>query len=187
MNQPNPRTPLTVEAYIEGELHAEVRHEYLAGEVYAMTGASAPHNVIAGNLFSALHAHLRGGPCRVFMSDMKVRIQDAGEDYFYYPDLMVACRAEDNARYWREQPTLIVEVLSESTERIDHREKRWAYQRIAALEEYVLLAQDRMEAEVYRRAEDWMPQRFAADDTLTLASVGLSLPMMQVYEGTAGL
>jgi Uma2 family endonuclease len=183
MNQPDFKTPLSVEAYLEGELHAEVRHEYLAGEVYAMTGASRPHNIIAGNLFTVLHAHLRGGPCRVFMSDMKLRLRHGRDDYFYYPDLMVACRPEDSARYWCEQPKLIVEVLSGSTERIDSREKLFAYQNIEALEEYVLLAQDKREATVYRRAEGWSAVRPGGEDLLEMASVGLSVALEQIYEG----
>jgi Uma2 family endonuclease len=187
MNQPNPKQVLAVEAYIEGELHSEVKHEYLAGEVYAMAGASAAHNLIAGNLFSALHRHLRGGPCRVFMSDMKVRIHHVREDYFYYPDVMVACRPEDNARYWREQPKLIVEVLSESTERVDTREKFFAYQTIADLEEYVVLEQDRRAATIYRRSGgDWTSLEAAGDDLLELASVGLRVGLAEIYEGVEG-
>lgn len=183
MNQPNPKPFLAVEAYIESELHSEVKHEYLAGEVYAMSGASRSHNIIAGNLFSSLHRHLRGGPCRVFMSDMKVRLRQARDDYFYYPDLMVACRPEDNARYWCEQPKLIIEVLSESTERVDTREKFFAFQTIPALEEYVLLAQDRREATVFRRADGWAACKVNGDDPLELASVGLIVGLAEVYEG----
>jgi len=186
MNLPNLKIPLSVEAYIEGELRSEVKHEYLAGEVYAMSGASAAHNLIAGNLFSALHQHLRGGPCRVFMSDMKVRIQHAREDYFYYPDVMVACQPNDTARYWREQPKLIVEVLSESTERVDTREKVFAFQTIPALEEYVLLAQDRREATVFRRAEGWAACKVQGDALLELASVSLTVGLGEVYEGVEG-
>lgn len=183
MRVPSPHLPLSVEAYLAGELSAEVRHEYLAGEVYAMTGASRSHNLIAGNLFAALHVHLRGGPCRVFMGDMKLRLRDAQDDYFYYPDLMVACRPEDKARYWCEQPKLIVEVLSESTERIDTREKLFAYRNIEALEEYALLAQDRREATLYRRAHGWGATRLRDEAELELESVGLRLPLAEVYEG----
>lgn len=186
MSVPSQKIPVSVEAYLEGEARAEIKHEYLAGELYAMTGASAPHNLIAGNLFSALHAHLRGGPCRVFMSDMKLRLRDALDDYFYYPDLMVTCRPEDNARYWREQPKLVLEVLSESTERIDSREKLFAYRQIAALEEYVLVAQDRREVTLFRRAEGWGALHLHGDAELELASLGLRLPLDQVYEGALG-
>lgn len=186
MNQPEFKTPLSVEAYLEGEAHSEMRHEYLAGEVYAMTGASAAHNIIAGNLFTALHAHLRGGPCRVFMSDMKLRLRHAQDDYFYYPDVMVACRPDDNARFWREQPKLVVEVLSDSTERIDSREKLFAYQHIEALEEYVLVAQDRREVTLYRKSDGWSACRPFGAEVIELASVGLNLAMDTLYEG-AGL
>lgn len=82
---------LSPEDYLEGEKQSEFRHEYVAGYVYAMTGASEAHNLIAGNLHAALHAHLRGGSCRVFINDMKVRVADA----FYYPDLMVCCDPAD--------------------------------------------------------------------------------------------
>ncbi len=187
MNQPNLKPFLSVEDYIEGELHSEVKHEYLGGEVYAMAGASDAHNLIVGNLFAALHRHLRGGPCRVFMSDMKVRIQNMRDDYFYYPDVMVACRAEDKARYWREQPKLLVEVLSESTERVDTREKLFAYQTIADLEEYVVLAQDRREATVFRRSGgEWFSVKVAGDGLLELVSVGLSVGLAEIYEGVEG-
>lgn len=184
MNQPEFKTPLSVEAYLEGEQHSEVRHEYLAGEVYAMTGASAAHNIIALNLATALHAHLRGGPCRVFMSDMKLRLRHAQDDYFYYPDVMVACQPDDNARFWREQPKLVVEVLSDSTERIDSREKLFAYQHIEALEEYVLVAQDRREVTLYRKSDGWSACRPFGAEVIELVSVGLNLVMDTLYEGT---
>lgn len=183
MNPPNRKACHSVEDYIEGELHSEVKYEYLAGEAYAMAGASDAHNIIAGNLFASLHAHTRGGPCRVFMSDMKVHLQQAGDDYFYYPDVMVACRGDDNAKYWRNQPKLIVEVLSESTERVDTREKFFAYQTIAALEEYVVVAQDRREVTVYRRSGGWGSQKLAGDAVLELESVGLRVGLSEVYEG----
>lgn len=121
------------------------------------------------------------------MSDMKVRIHHAREDYFYYPDVMVACQANDNARYWCEQPKLIVEVLSETTEGVDTREKLFAYQTLADLEEYVVLAQDRREAVVYRRAAgEWTSLKVAGDGTLELASVGLRVGLEEIYEGVEG-
>lgn len=183
MNLPNPKPFLSVEDYIEGELHSEVKYEYLAGEAYAMAGASRAHNIITCNLGFALHAHVRGGPCQVFMSDMKVHLQQSGDDYFYYPDVMVACRGDDKAKYWCDQPKLIVEVLSESTERVDTREKLFAYQTIAALEEYVVVAQDRREVTVYRRSGGWGSQKLAGDAVLELESVGLRVGLNEVYEG----
>lgn len=86
-----PSLPITIEDYLEGELLSDIRHEYIDGEVYAMVGASAAHNIIVGNLFAALHAHLRGGPCQVFMADMKTHIQWQEGERFYYPDIQVCC------------------------------------------------------------------------------------------------
>lgn len=180
------RRPLIpVAEYLAGEESAEVRHEYLAGEIYAMTGASARHNLICLNLASELRSHLRGGPCQVFMADLKLHLRVNADDYFYYPDLMVACRSDDSASHYREHPRVIAEVLSESTERIDRREKFFAYQRIAALEEYVLVAQDRAELTIYRRAAGWASTTLGAEDTLALASLDFRLPVAAVYAGVA--
>ena len=118
---------LTVEEYLSGELHSGVRHEYIGGTAYAMAGASEEHNAIAGNLFAALHAHLRGKPCRVFFVDMKARVLIARTDIFYYPDLMVSCDAQDRDEFFSKRPCLIVEITSPGTEAIDHREKLFAY------------------------------------------------------------
>ena len=117
-----PQPCLTVEDYLEGELTSEIRHEYIGGRVYAMTGASVTHNLIAGNLFAALRTLSRGAGCRVFMSDLKVRLQIAGEDIFYYPDVMLCCDPTESETHYRTHPCLIVEVLSKSTQRIDRRE-----------------------------------------------------------------
>ena len=91
---------ITPEEYLEGEKYSEVKHEYVAGHIYAMVGASEPHNQIAINLTTALKLHLRGGPCRVFMSDMKVRVRDA----FYYPDVLVSCDRTDTNKYYKTRP-----------------------------------------------------------------------------------
>lgn len=177
---------LTEDAYLAGEEGSEVRHEYLAGEVYAMSGASAQHNLICINLVAALHRHLAGGPCRVFMSDLKVRLKVLDDTYFYYPDVMVACRPGDNASHHREQPCVLVEVMSESTERTDRREKLLAYREIAALEEYVLIAQDKPEVIVYRRADGWASERPGADGSLNLKCLTFDMPLTALYAG-AGL
>lgn len=183
MTSPACRPLISVADYLAGEESAEVRHEYLAGEIYAMTGASARHNLICTNLLAALHAHLRGGPCQVFMVDLKVHLRVNSDDYFYYPDLMVACRSDDSASHYREHPRVIVEVLSESTERIDRREKFFAYQQIAALEEYVLVAQDHPEITHYRRAAGWASTVLGVDDTLALDSLDFRLAVAEIYAG----
>ena len=132
---------ISPQEYLAGEEYSSVRHEYVAGYVYAMTGASETHNLMAGNLHAALHAHLRGKPCRVFVNDMKVRV----DDDFYYPDLLVCCDPADNAAYYKTRPILLIEVLSPTTEPADTLEKRIAYQTLESLQEYVLVAQDRLE------------------------------------------
>src|SRR6266481_2963243 len=175
---------LTVDEYLSGELQSGVRHEYIGGTVYAMAGASEEHNAIAGNLFAALHAHLRGKPCRVFFVDMKARVLIARTDIFYYPDLMVACDPRDTDRYFKRYPKVLIEVLSATTEAIDRREKFLSYRQIETLQEYVLVAQDKMEVTVFRRESQWQPEvLLQPDQALRLTSLDFSLPLKLVYEG----
>lgn len=178
--RPKPQ-PLSVEDYLRGEEGGELRHEYIGGEVYAMVGTSDRHNLIAGNLFALLRPHVRGTPCRLFMSDMKVRLHVASDDAFYYPDLMLACDPDDNATYYRTHPRLIVEVLSESTERIDRREKLLAYTSIDSLQEYLLLSQNRAEAELHRRVDGWRAHIVTAGD-VRLQCLDLTVPLSTIYE-----
>jgi Uma2 family endonuclease len=174
---------ISVEDYLEGEQRGEKRHEYIAGAVYAMAGASEEHNTIAANLVAALRPQLRGGPCRVYTSDLKVRLQIAGEDIFYYPDVMVACDPRDTDRYFRRFPKVVIEILSPETERVDRREKLLNYARIETLEEYVLVAQDRVEVTVFRRSNDWQAEVLQQpDQQLRLASIGLAIPLRAIYE-----
>ncbi|AMW31333.1 Uma2 family endonuclease [Limnospira platensis] len=178
------RSPLplfTVEDYIIAEAESTIRHEYMGGYVFAMAGASEEHNLIAVNLCTLLRSHLRGSSCRVFMSDMKVKVQD---DIFYYPDLLVTCNPEDNHRYFKTQPNLIIEVLSESTESTDRREKLMNYQTLETLKEYVLVSQDVMQVEVYRQETpgSWTVQILGKDNELTWESVGLTVTVAQIYE-----
>src|SRR5437660_10434913 len=107
--------------YLEGERFSEIRHEYVGGHVYAMAGASDDHNRIVGNIHGELRQRLRGKRCEPFMADMKLKIP--GGQAFYYPDIMVACDPADNAKYFRERPRVVFEVLSSETERSDQREK----------------------------------------------------------------
>jgi Uma2 family endonuclease len=177
-------TVLTVDEYLSGELKSEVRHEFLGGVVYAMAGTSEEHKTIAGNIFAALHAHLRGKPCRVFIVDMKVRLFIASEDLFYYPDLMVTCDPRDTDRYFKRHPNVLIEVLSPDTERTDRREKLFNYRGIDTLEEYVLVAQSKLEITQFRRAKQWEPEVLTqAGQQLELPSIGFALPLSNVYEG----
>lgn len=179
----------TAADYLEGEVHSTVRHEFVDGEIYAMAGAGEAHNLIAGNVFARLRSAVRGGPCRVFISDMKLHV--AAWNAFYYPDVMVVCNAADATHsntHYKESPCVIVEVLSDSTAGIDRREKLLAYRTLESLREYVLIAQDQRQIDVYRRAPDgsWLLESLGDGDLLQLesvgAGVGVGLSMDEVYE-----
>ena len=177
-------THVDVADYLAGERLAETRHEYVDGELFAMTGASRAHVRLSMNLAIRIGTHLEGGPCRVAASDMKVR--PAIGRRFYYPDLVVSCNdpAEEEDEYVETHPTLIVEVLSESTEQTDRREKRLAYQSIDSLREYVLVAQDRREVSVYRRDGDgWLLDVLGSGERIVLGSIGLELDIDDLYRG----
>jgi Uma2 family endonuclease len=173
------KTPLMTEAeYLAAEEIAEERHEYIDGYVYAMSGAKAAHNRIAGNIHTAFNVYLKGKPCQPYMSDMKVKV---GAKYFY-PDVMVDCSNIPDDSTFTQTPKLIVEVLSKSTRRIDKTVKVMAYTQIPSLEEYVLIDQDMVEVEVLRRSTSWLPERFYLGDEVTFASVGLTLAVEDIYD-----
>ena len=182
MGIPETETLISIDEYLEGEQLTEVRHEYIAGRVYAMSGGSEAHNTICLNLASALREHFRGKACRVFMADMKLRLNIAQDTIFYYPDLLVTCDPADDAKYYKAKPTVLVEVLSPSTERLDRREKFLAYQRLPSLEEYVLVSQEAMSVTLFRRSHDWCAELFAKDDTLTLPSINFEQTLAALYE-----
>jgi Uma2 family endonuclease len=130
---PAQHTVIDVDDYLAGERESEVRHEYVAGQVYPMVGASDRHALLVNALAFVLTPAAREARCQLFTSEMKVRLEIGKQDVFYYPDLLVSCVPDDRATSYREHPCLIVEVLSESTERLDRREKMLAYQTIASL------------------------------------------------------
>jgi len=174
---------ISVEDYLAGELKSEVRHEYIGGLVYAMAGASGEHNIICQNLLIALRSHLRGKPCQVFMESVKLRLQTAHEDVFYYPDLIVTCDPRDTERYFKTFPKVLIEVLSPDTERIDRREKFSSYVQIESLEEYILVAQDQTEVTVFRRANHWRPEvANQPEHQLRIACLDFSLSLPAIYE-----
>src|SRR5271156_6653396 len=133
MSVPKP-VYLTVERYLEEEERAALRHEYVDGRIFAMTGATRRHNIIAGNIYSMLRSHVRGSRCRAYVSDVKVHVESTNS--FYYPDVMVSCDAYDAKAVFTDHPLVIVEVLSRSTAAIDRREKVLAYRKIESLREY---------------------------------------------------
>jgi len=173
---------LSVEKYLKGENDGNLRHEYIYGEVYAMAGSSDRHNQISGNIFVKLFQKFSGSKdCRVFMTDMKLQ---ADEETFYYPDVFVACDNPD--RYFRREPILIIEVLSPSTESTDRREKLKVYRQIETLQEYVIIAQDKMQIELHRKQSggEWTKEILTEpDETAELKSVELSLTLADIYRG----
>lgn len=180
MSEPATKVFISVAEYLAGERDGSVRHEYVAGNLYAMIGGSVYHNRIAGALFALLRERLRGRPCDVFMADMKVRTQQA----FYYPDVMVACDHTDADLYTKERPLLVAEIISPNTRSTDEREKRAAYLGVESLREYVLLEQDRAEVRVIRRSGDgWTEHVYGLDDVVHLTSLDLAIAMQHLYEG----
>ena len=174
------QTRLSHEEYLEMEITSPVKHEYVAGFIYAMTGTTDIHNFISLNIATILRNHLKGSPCRVFMADVKAKLDQS--DAYYYPDVMVSCEKAPNP-YYREQPSLIVEVLSSSTAKFDAGDKRHDYQALPSLQEYVLVSTDCMDVRVWRREEsDWKVTIYTDDMLISLASVGLEIPIEQIYE-----
>jgi Uma2 family endonuclease len=173
--------PLSVAEYLEGERLTDVRYELIDGEVYAMGGASGRHNLIAGNVFARLHQGLRGQPCKVYMSDMKVHVMDN----FYYPDIMVACDQPEPDPYYREDARLLVEVLSKTTRQRDETFKKEAYLSIPSLEEYMLIEQDVVDVEVFRKSDNWRSQHYFLEDAIRLDSINMELPVALIYDDVA--
>ncbi|HET9105773.1 MAG TPA: Uma2 family endonuclease [Steroidobacteraceae bacterium] len=173
--------------YLAFEEQCPYRHEYVNGAVYAMSGASLAHNGIAQELVVAFRAHLRGGPCKPFFLEAKLEIRTGRDRIMYYPDVMVSCRPEDRTDQSVRNPKLVVEILSRSTQHIDRREKALIYQRVEAIEEYVLIAQSQPRVIVHRRAEEWRPMLCSGLDAhVEFRSIELQLPLAQIYEGTLG-
>ncbi len=165
--------------YLEGELRSDIKHEYIDGIAYAMSGAKVNHNRISGNIFGEFRAHLKGNTCEAFTSDMKVKV--AGN--YYYPDVIVDCSANDGDSAFTETPVLIVEVLSKSTRQLDKTHKMTAYLNIPALQEYIMIEQDIVEIEVVRKRNNWQPpEHFYLGDEITFESIGLTLAVEEIYD-----
>jgi Uma2 family endonuclease len=175
----------TVEEYLAIEESSSERHEYAAGQIYAMSEPLQRHKLIAGNVFAALHVHLRGTPCRPYIVSTRVHIRARDDDFFYYPDLLVACgQTRDKKGRFIDEHRLVIEVMSRSTERIDRREKAYIYQELPSIEEIVLISQKSTLVTVYRRTGGWAPVVLASpEQALELKSIGLALPLRQIYEG----
>jgi Uma2 family endonuclease len=181
-----PKTFLTPEEYLAIERKAEFKSEYFKGEMFAMAGAREAHNLIVGNIFAALHQQFRSRQCRAYMSDLRVCVSNVG--LYTYPDAVAICGERkflDNELDTLLNPSLIVEVLSPSTEAHDRTRKFEYYRSIESLREYLLVSSDRVHAELFTREPDgrWPPTEAGRlEDTLELQSVACVLKLADLYE-----
>jgi len=185
MSYPAKLIQLSIEEYLEMEERNEIRHEYVAGQIFAMAGATEAHNVISVNIATILRPKLRGTGCRVFVFDMKARVEPI--DAFYYPDVMATCEPFVPKSVAKSRPFLIIEVLSPSTAEIDRREKLVAYGQLDSIREYVIVHQDRRQIELHRKNEygRWQTAIVGEGDVLVLESIPtgpLTLGMDEIYE-----
>lgn len=184
MGQPNPHW--TLQEFLTWEEAQPERHEFIAGEVFAMVGARRVHGIVSGNVFAVLRSQLRGTPCRAFVEGMKLAVAD---ETVFYPDVFVTC---DPADLRTEQvfraPTVIAEVLSPSTESLDRGLKFAHYRRLASLQEYLLVDPDRRTVELYRRGPEGLFTLHEPSDAgeIALASIGCMLALVEVFEGLDG-
>ena len=171
--------PLSEQEYLAAEQTAEIKHEYIDGQAYAMTGASINHARVSGNLHAELRQRLKGQPCEAFVADVKIK---AHGNYFY-PDVMVICeRSPSDTEYVKHAPTVIVEVLSPSTRKKDLTTKKLAYLNLPSVQEYLLIEQDKCEVEVLRRNDNWAPAFYFLGDDIVLESIGVTIPVAEIYE-----
>ena len=181
-----PKTLLTPAQYLEIERRAERKSEYYNGEMFAMAGAKQAHNRLVANLVAGLHRQFRSRPCDVYPSDMRVRVSPGG--LYTYPDVVAVCgeqRFLDDQRDTLLNPGLLVEVLSPSTEAYDRGRKFEQYKSIESLRDYLLVASDRLHADLYMRQADgrWLlTSADSLEDSLTLESVGAQLTLADLYE-----
>ena len=183
---PIQKTYLTVEEYLALERQSETRNEYIDGEIAAMTGGTSCHSLITANLTGELRQRLKPRTCRVYSGDLKVRIPES--NLYVYPDVSVVCgepQFEDGERDVLLNPTLIVEVLSPTTESYDRGKKFESYQTLESLKEYVLVAQDRPRVEHYLRQDGhvWLYTDVSGlESTVSFASIGCQVPLAEIYD-----
>ncbi len=174
---------MTPEGYLSFERASDQKHEYADGEIFAMSGGTREHNLVAANVLSELHSALLERPCEVYGSDQKLKTP-AGK--YHYPDISVVCGPpvfEDEKRDVMRNPKLLVEVLSDSTERYDRGDKFASYRTIDTFVDYVLLSQKAVLVEHFHRLPDgtWLYRALGAGDTLVLASLGCEISVDRLY------
>jgi Uma2 family endonuclease len=176
----------TPEEYLALERKAEYKSEYFDGEIFAMTGASRRHNLVAANVLAALHPQLRKRPCEIYPSDMRVKVSPTG--LYTYPDVAVVCGEpmfDDEQRDTLLNPTVLVEVLSKSTASYDRGEKFEHYRKIKSLAEYLVTAQNKYHVERYARQPDDQWLLSETDDpqqTIRLSSIECDLALANIYD-----
>lgn len=171
---------MTLEEYLEFEERSPIRHEYVAGEVFAMSGATTRHNLITSNLLRSLHAAAKKRGCRVFFIDVKLR---AGPDRIYYPDLLVACGRAADVELIVDAPTLVVEVTSPSTRATDRREKLDAYLKLPSLQCYLVVEQRRRQVIAYTRdGGEWRKDELLGTGEIPVPAVGVTLTLDEIYD-----
>jgi Uma2 family endonuclease len=183
------RLPMTAEDFLAWDALQTIRHEFVRGEVFAMAGAGEAHVTVALNVAIALRQHLSGTPCRIFITDMKLRVEAA--DAYCYPDVMVTCSAADTAdAYVKREPVLLVEVLSPATAAYDRGEKFATYRRLATLREYLVIDPDTRRCDLHRKGEGedglWVLHPAEPGSGVVLASVGLDLGAAALWAEVPG-
>ena len=172
---------LTLEEYLAFEEQTPLRHEYIAGEVFAMAGASTRHNLIIQNIVALLRPAARRRGCRVFVEGVKLR---AGSDRVYYPDVLVACGKAAEVEQIVEEPSIVVEVTSPSSRATDRREKLDAYQRLPSLRSYLIVEQRHPRVLAYSRDTDgsWLREELAGAGTVSLRAIDLAITLDEIYD-----
>jgi Uma2 family endonuclease len=174
-----------VDEYLRFERRADSKHEYYAGAIYAMVGASEPHVLIVSNLIFCLRTRLRGRPGKVYATDMRLKVSPTG--LYTYPDVMVVCgeaKLSDDGHDTLENPRLVVEVLSRSTETYDRVTKLKHYQSLESVTDYLLVAQDARRVEHHTRRADgsWARVEVTSNGKVVLPEIGCELPLDEIYE-----
>ena len=177
------RLRMSAQDFLAWDETQTVRHEFVAGEVFAMAGAGEAHVTAAGNVYLLLRQHLAGTPCRTFITDMKLRVDAA--DAVFYPDVMVTCSAADAADpLVKREPVLLVEVLSPATAAYDRGDKFAAYRKLPSLREYLLVDTDSRRCDLYRKGGDglWVLHPFEPGQAVTLESVEVELGAAALWD-----
>jgi Uma2 family endonuclease len=174
---------MTAEQFIDWDRTQTLRHEFVAGELFAMAGAEDAHAILSLNIATAAKAHLRGTPCRTLMAEVKLRVEAA--DCYFYPDVMVTCTPADASnRLVKRDAILVVEVLSPSTSAYDRGDKFTAYRLLPSLQEYLLVDPRRRRCDLYRKGKDglWVLHPIETQQALVLASIDLAISSEMLWE-----